>query len=151
MQVRQILQVKDENKVLFTVAPNKTLADAIQVMTEQDVGSVVVYDNGKMVGLLTFREVLRGIRSAGQHWQSVPVSKLMLKDPVTAGPEMQVDDMRRMMLEKHCRYLPVLDGNTLMGVVSFHDVARAILEEQGFENRMLKSYINDSPIQETLG
>jgi CBS domain-containing protein len=64
---------------------------------------------------------------------------------------MEVDELRRLMLEKHCRYLPVMEGDTLMGVLSFHDVARAVLEEQSFENRMLKSYIRDWPMDDTAG
>jgi len=53
-----------------------------------------------------------------------------------------------MMVDHHIRYLPVMDGTTLMGVISFHDVARAVLEEQSFENRMLKAYIHDQPVEQ---
>jgi CBS domain-containing protein len=60
-----------------------------------------------------------------------------------------VDELRRLMLERHCRYLPIMENDTLMGVLSFHDVARAMLEEQSFENRMLKSYIRDWPMDDT--
>jgi CBS domain-containing protein len=54
------------------------------------------------------------------------------------------------MLESHVRYLPVLDGRTLAGVISFYDVARTVLEEQGLENQMLKAYIHDWPLQESV-
>jgi CBS domain-containing protein len=54
-------------------------------------------------------------------------------------------ELRGNMLERHARYVPVMDGATLQGVVSFHDVAKAVYEEQSFENKMLKSYIEDSP------
>ena len=67
----------------------------------------------------------------------------MVRNPVAGLPEMEVDDLRRLMVEKHMRYLPIMEGQTLLGVISFHDVARAMLEEQGFENRMLKAYISD--------
>ena len=60
---------------------------------------------------------------------------------------MDVNELRRVMLETRQRYLPVMDGSTLLGVISFHDVARAVLEEQGFENRMLKAYIRDWPAE----
>ena len=69
----------------------------------------------------------------------------MVRDPVTAYPDMAANDLRRLMIEKHSRYLPVLDGELLMGVISFLDVAKAVLEEQSFENRMLKSYIKNWP------
>lgn len=72
----------------------------------------------------------------------------MIKNPVAAGVNMQMDELRRLMVENHQRYLPVMDDTTLMGVVSFHDVAKAVLEEQSFENRMLKNYIRNWPAED---
>jgi len=145
MQVREILAVKGQ--ALFTIAPGKTLADAVTIMTGQDVGSLVVFDAGRMVGMLTFREVLKAVQQGGSGWGSLAVSGVMVGDPVVAGPEMEVDDLRRLMIDHHMRYLPVMDGGTLLGVISFHDVAKAVLEEQSFENRMLKAYIRDWPAE----
>ena len=73
----------------------------------------------------------------------------MNRQPVSGRPDMELDELRRLMLERHMRYLPVVDGQTLLGVVSFHDVARAIMEEQGFENSQLKAYIRDWPAGES--
>jgi CBS domain-containing protein len=149
MQVHEILRIK--GTVLYTVAPQQTLGNAVATMTELDVGSLVVMEHGRMVGMLSFREVLRTINASGGDWQGLTLSTLMHRDPPTAHPDMEVDELRRLMLEKHCRYLPVMEGDTLMGVLSFHDVARAVLEEQSFENRMLKSYIRDWPMDDTAG
>ena len=146
MLVSEILAIK--GKVLFTVSSNRTLSEAVAVMTEQDVGSLVVFDKGRMTGLLTFREVLVATQKAGADWQSLPVEEAMLKNPVAAGVNMQMDELRRLMVENRQRYLPVMDDTTLMGVVSFHDVARAVLEEQSFENRMLKNYIRNWPAED---
>ena len=146
MLVSEILAIK--GKVLFTVSSNRTLSEAVAVMTEQDVGSLVVFDKGRIAGLLTFREVLVATQKAGADWQALPVAEAMLKDPVAAGVNMQMDELRRLMVENHQRYLLVMDDTTLMGVVSFHDVARAVLEEQSFENRMLKNYIRNWPAEE---
>ncbi len=69
--------------------------------------------------------------------------------PLTCTPETDVNEVRRMMLEHHVRYLPpVMEKRVLMGVISFYDVAKAVVEEQGFENRMLKAYIRDWPQEE---
>jgi CBS domain-containing protein len=65
-------------------------------------------------------------------------------------PATDVNEVRRLMLEKLARYTPVMDGRTLIGVISFYDVARAVYEEQSFENRMLKAYIRDWPEQESV-
>ena len=146
MLVSEILAIK--GKVLFTVSSNRTLSEAVAVMTEQDVGSLVVFDKGRMTGLLTFREVLVATQKAGADWQSMPVEDAMIKNPVAAGVNMQMDELRRLMVENHQRYLPVMDDTTLMGVVSFHDVAKAVLEEQSFENRMLKNYIRNWPAED---
>ncbi|WP_341675197.1 CBS domain-containing protein [Niveibacterium sp. SC-1] len=146
MLVSEILAIK--GKVLYTIAPNKTLAEAIAVMTEQDVGSLVVFDHGRMVGILTFREVLNAIHAAGASWAAALVEGAMVREPQTASIHMQMDDLRRTIMSGHQRYLPVMDGDTLMGVVSFHDVAKAVLEEQSFENRMLKNYIRNWPAEE---
>ena len=73
------------------------------------------------------------------------ISAITERNPLTAAPTIDVMELRRTMLERHARYVPVLDGSMLLGVVSFHDVAKAVYEEQSFENQMLKSYIQDSP------
>ena len=65
--------------------------------------------------------------------------------PITVTPDTEINELRRLMLERHARYVPVLTARTLLGVMSFYDVAKAILEAQGFENKMLKAYIRDWP------
>lgn len=143
MQVREILAIK--GTVLYTIAPDKKLADAVDVMTGLDLGSLVCFEGGRMVGMLTFREILKAVQIAGAGWQQVAVADVMVKDPAAADPDMEMDMLRRLMIDGHMRYLPVMEAGTLLGVISFHDVARAVLEEQSFENRMLKAYIRDWP------
>lgn len=143
MQVREILAIK--GMVLYTIPPDRTLAEAVEIMTEQDVGSLVCFEHGKMTGMLTFREVLGAVHAHGASWQQAPVADVMMRAPQCARSDMEMDDLRRLMVDHHQRYLPVMDDGTLMGVVSFHDVAKAVLEEQSFENRMLKAYIRDWP------
>jgi len=148
MKVADILRVK--GNTLFTVSPQATLWSAVQTMAENDIGSVVVMDRGELVGMLTFREVLGKVHRNGGAVGEGTVRAAMAA-PRIVGPDTDVMELRRMMLEEHARYLPVLDGTTLMGVVSFYDVARAVLEEQSYENRMLKAYIRDWPEQEKVG
>jgi len=143
MKVSGILRVK--GNTLYTVTPDEALAAAVDLMAEKDIGSLVVMDHGDLVGMLTFREIVKVLHAQGAAWGAATVAEVMVRDPVTAAPDMEVDELRRLMIEKHMRYLPIMDGGTLLGVISFHDVARAILEEQDFENRMLKAYIHDQP------
>ena len=146
MLVSEILAIK--GKVLFTIGPNRPIAEAVEIMNEQDVGSLVVFSRGEMVGMLTFRQVLQAVQRGGADWQLLQVEGVMLREPRIASPDMEMDELRRLMVEHHQRYLPVMDGSTLLGVVSFHDVAKAVLEEQSFENRMLKNYIRNWPAGE---
>ncbi|MBI1904746.1 MAG: CBS domain-containing protein [Rhodocyclales bacterium] len=147
MLVSEILAIK--GKVLYTIAPSKRLAEAVEIMTEQDVGSLVVFSKGQMAGMLTFREVLQAVHKAGATWADMEVGEAMLAAPMKAAPDIEMDELRRLMIDHHQRYLPVMDGDTLMGVVSFHDVAKAVLEEQSFENRMLKNYIRNWPEEDS--
>lgn len=143
MKVSDILRVK--GNALYTVMPDSPLTGAIAIMAELDIGSVVVMEFGDLVGMLTFREVINRLQSNNGSVGDISVRKVMDDAPITVTPETEVMEVRRLMLERHARYLPVLDGRTLAGVISFYDVARAVLEEQSFENRMLKAYIRDWP------
>ena len=143
MVVSEILRIK--GNTLFTTGPEGSVMDAVRVMAQHDIGSLVVMDHGTLAGMLTFREVLDALTKHGGALGALKVSDIYQRDALTAPPSLDVMDLRRTMLEHHARYVPVLDGTTLQGVVSFHDVAKAVYEEQSFENRMLKSYIKDWP------
>lgn len=143
MLVSEILRIK--GNALFTTAPEAPVQDAVKVMAQHDIGSLVVMDHGRMTGILTFAEVLRALAERDGALGTLRISDIADMDPLTAAHSIDVMELRRIMLERHARYVPVMDGTTLLGVISFHDVAKAIYEEQSFENRMLKSYISDAP------
>ena len=153
MQVREILTLK--GSTLFTVTPDTMLSDCVVTMAENDIGSLVVMDEGRLAGVLTFREVLRVLAKRQKEHRTGPtppvaeivVREVMVPKPVIVSLDTEVNELRRMMVDTRTRYVPVMDGDTLMGIVSFHDVARSVLEEQGFENRMLKAYIRDWPAE----
>ena len=140
MLVSEILRIKGST-TLFTTTPQGSLRDSVKAMAEHDVGSQIVMDHGQLVGMLTFREVLSVLDRQNGVLGEVKVGDVMEVSPFTADPQMQVMTLRGHMLEKHARYVPVMDNGTLLGVVSFHDVAKAVYEEQSFENTMLKDYI----------
>jgi len=143
MLVSEILRIK--GTTLYTTTPDAPVQEAVKVMAQLDIGSLVVMDHGRMAGLVTFAEVLRALADRGGTLGDLKVSAIIEREPLTAEPALDVMELRRAMLERHARYVPVMDGTTLLGVVSFHDVAKAVYEEQSFENQMLKSYIQDSP------
>jgi len=141
MLVSEILRIKGHT--LFTTAPERSVLEAVEVMAHHDIGSLVVMDHGKLVGMLTFAEVLRALAERRGQLGNAAVADIYEREPLIAAPGLDVMELRGAMLERHARYVPVMDGSTLQGVVSFHDVAKAVFEEQSFENRMLKSYIKD--------
>jgi CBS domain-containing protein len=143
MQVKEILRVKGNR--LLSIDPAGRVSDAVATMAKENLGSLVVMEHGRMVGMLTFHELLRALASRGGTLGDLKVSDIMLRNPVTASPEMEVNDLRRTMIESGARYLPVMHEGRLLGVISFRDVAKAVLEEQDFENKMLKGYIKNWP------
>ncbi|MDL5033490.1 CBS domain-containing protein [Pelomonas sp. APW6] len=146
MKVADILRVK--GNALFTVPPDQPLAEALATMAERDMGSLVVMEFGELVGMLTFREVIAAVVRNGGTVGTSLVRSVMDDHPLTCTPETEIDEVRRMMLGRHARYMPVLNGRQLMGVISFYDVAKAVVDSQDFENRMLKAYIRDWPVEE---
>lgn len=148
MRVSDILRVK--GNTLYTLCPDHTLWAAVQTMAQHDIGSVVVMQQGRLAGILTFREIINTLHANGGQIGSGTIDTAMDVNPQTVTPDTDVNEVRRLMLETHVRYLPVLDGPTLAGVISFYDVAKAVLDEQGLENQMLKAYIRDWPEQESV-
>lgn len=152
MQARDIL--KSKGTALFTVQRDLPLSTCVVTMADEDVGSVVVLDGQRLVGMITFREVIRLLaqRQKGELPYPAPlvgellVGQVMIREPLTVGMDVELHQIRTLMIRHHQRYVPVLDGGRLAGVLSLHDVARAVQEEQTFENRMLKAYIQDWPV-----
>uniref|UniRef100_B1XUP2 CBS domain containing protein n=1 Tax=Polynucleobacter necessarius subsp. necessarius (strain STIR1) TaxID=452638 RepID=B1XUP2_POLNS len=143
MKVRDILRVK--GSTLFTVAPDTALQTAVLVMSEHDIGSLVVMEYDKLVGILTFREIISALAKHHGKLEGLTINSVMNQKPLTCNMETEIDEVRRMMLVDHARYLPVVDQKMLMGVISFYDVAKSVVEAQDFENTMLKAYIHDWP------
>lgn len=145
MKVFEILKVKGD--ILYTVTPDTPMLDAVHTMAEKDIGSLVVMEFGTLVGMLSFREIMKTMDHNNGSVGNDTVRKHMDDHPITITPDTEVNEVRRIMLEKHARYVPIMDARTVHGVISFYDVARAVLEAQSFENKMLKAYIRDWPAE----
>lgn len=152
MRVRDILRSK--NRTPLTVQPETLLSQCVITMADEDLGSLVVMDGSTVVGLLTFREVIFILAQRQKELRAgptPPVAELKVRDvmnstPIFAAPDVELNDLRALMINHHQRYIPVLDESELIGVLSFHDVARSVFEEQDQENRMLRSYIGEWPL-----
>ncbi|MFZ3160751.1 MAG: CBS domain-containing protein [Rhodoferax sp.] len=143
MKVTDILRIK--GSTLYTVSPEESLVTSLKLMEERDIGSLVVMEHGELVGMLTVRELTKVLVKTGGVIDKTMVRTAMDDSPLTCTTETDMDEVRRMMLDRHARYMPVMNKKMLMGVISFHDVARAVVDSQNFENKMLKAYIHDWP------
>ncbi len=146
MKVSDILRVKGQaGGTLFTIDPMEPLVHAVKIMADKDMGSLLVMEHGDLVGLLTFREVIQALAKNDGALGEYTVRSAMDDHPMTCSPETDIDEVRRMMLESHARYMPVIGNRQLQGVISFYDVAKSVVDAQNFENQMLKAYIRDWP------
>lgn len=143
LKASEILRVKGDT--LFTATPDSPISQAIETMSKHDIGSLVIMEHGELVGMLTFRELIRYMESNDGSARMNTIRSIMDDAPVSVSPNTSAHEVQRLMLEKHARYIPVMDGPTLMGVISFYDMAKAIVAAQKFENSMLKAYIRDWP------
>ena len=144
MNLREILASKKSGEI-FSIAPDRYIHEAAALMTEHNIGSLVVKDGDKMVGLLTDRCVVRGLNKYGCDVCGTLVGDVMSDHPMVGHPDDTVDQARRKMIDSHTNHLPVADENGLVGIISFIDVAKTALSEAEFENKLLKGYIKNWP------
>jgi CBS domain-containing protein len=144
MFIREVLSIKGDC-ANFATRPEALLAEAVNLMVDNDIGYLLVMRDGELVGFITERDILRGMHARGCSLCDITVSEFMEKEPVVATLDDSVDYARDAMTKSRISHLIVLDGSKVVGVISFHDVARACLKEAHFENALLKRYIKHWP------
>ena len=144
MIVRDVLAVKGNE--VFSIPPSDSVTEAIRHMVEHNIGSLVVFDSaGLLAGIITERDILRAAHKYSCDLSKLKVSDLMTTKMIVAGPEDTVNYARGIMTESRIRHLPIVDGEKLLGLITFHDVAKASFKEVTFENELLKKYIKHWP------
>lgn len=148
MTVAELLADKAKQSpggALFTVDPEVGVADAVAMMTEKAISSVIVMEDGVMQGLITLREILTALNSRGDNIMQAKCRHVMKVNPPTAKPDDTVDHLRGLMTELHITHVPVMKSGSLIGILSFHDIARSAIKDADFENKLLKQYIKNWP------
>lgn len=136
---RQIIDVKGHE--VWAVAPHQTVYQAIAMMADKDVGSLLVLDGRKLIGIITERHYARNIILKGKASPSTLVSEIMTRKVVCARPEYTVDRCMDLMT-RHCvRHLPVLEKGRVIGVISIGDLVKSIIEDQNFIITELENFI----------
>lgn len=144
MIIRDILASKKAAGI-YSIAPDRSVHEAVALMTQHDIGSLVVKENEKMIGLVTDRDIVRGLNKSGCNLCNTKVRDIMVGSPVTGNLEDTADQLRRVMTEHHISHLPVVSADGLVGIISFYDVAKSAVSEAEFENKLLKGYIKNWP------
>jgi CBS domain-containing protein len=139
MHVREILSQK--GKLIHSCAPEDTLADVADLMVGHNIGSLIVMQDGEMVGIITERDILRACSATRGPLEFLNVAERMTRCPVVASPDDGVADIMCVMTERRIRHVPVVEGGQLVGIVSIGDTVKAQHDELCRENHYLKSYI----------
>ena len=137
--VRHILQKKGSSA--FSIDPNATVYRALELMVERDVGSLLVIDNGRFVGIFTERDYARKVMLKGKSSKDTFIHDIMSEHTISVTPDATVEECMSLMTQRYIRYLPVLEENELVGLISIGDIVKYIIEDQKFIIENLEHYI----------
>jgi CBS domain-containing protein len=137
--VRDLLD--DKGYEIFSLAPDDTVYDAIELMAERGVGALLVLDGAKLVGIVSERDYARKVILQGRRSQDTPVSDIMTTKVICVSQERTVDECMALMTDRRIRHLPVIEGGEVIGVISIGDVVRAVIREKQFLIEQLERYI----------
>ena len=138
-----VLQLlKRKGSEVWTIHPDKTVLDAIQKMADKDVGSLVVMEDGKLVGIFTERHNARKVFLEGKHSPTTSIREIMDTHIVCVSPEQTIEECMAVMTDKRIRHLPVLDHGKLIGIVSIGDLVKSKIADQEFIIEQLARYIH---------
>lgn len=129
-----------------TISPDATVFDAIKVFAEQNLGALIVTENGLLKGLITERDYARKVILKGRSSRDTKVRDIMTSKIIYVDPTYTIDQCMSIMLHKYIRHLPVVEGDRLVGIVSMGDVVKAVLGEREETIEKLVEYITDSPM-----
>jgi len=138
-QVKHLLESK--GSTVFSIAPDAPVLEAIKHMAEHRVGALLVMRGERLVGVVSERDYARKVILQGRSSSQTPVSDIMSEAPVTVNPDTDVFDCMRLCTDGRIRHLPVLQGDTVAGVISIGDLVKAVIDAQAEQIEHLERYI----------
>ncbi|MBI5056428.1 MAG: CBS domain-containing protein [Nitrospirae bacterium] len=147
LKVKDVLKTKGET--LWTIHPNETAYRALEIMAEKDIGVLLVIERGQVAGILSERDYARKVVLKGKSSQETLVGDLMTKDVYSITTEKSIEECMALMTAAHCRHMPVYEGNNLAGLLTFGDIARAIMADQKLTITDLEHYIKGNGYVDT--
>jgi CBS domain-containing protein len=140
--MKKVAHILDQKgREVWTVPPDHTVFDALQLLAEKDVGALVVADGSRVLGIFSERDYARRVILMGRRSHESRVEEVMTPDPIAISPESTVRDCMTLMTLNRVRHLPVVAGDALVGMVTIGDVVKAVIEEQGVVIDQLERYI----------
>ena len=140
LSVSRLLNNKKKNSV-WSVSPNHMVIDALNLMSEQGIGAVLVMDGNCLIGIFSERDYARKGIIAGRKAKSTPVTEVMTPNVFTVSSDMDIEDCMTLFSEKRIRHLPVVDNQQVIGMLSIGDIVSAIMQAQDQQIKYLESYI----------
>jgi len=139
MTVRQILRNKPSG--FISVAPEARITSVIAILAERGIGAVLVLDAGRLVGIVSERDIVRSLAKHAQETLDMTAATLMTPNPTTGTPETTVAEAMEVMTNGHFRHLPIMENGILTGLVSIGDVVKARIDQSQFEVDSLRTYV----------
>lgn len=142
--VKQILDKKGYQ--IYSVSPKQTVYEALQLMAEKEIGAVPVFDNNKLVGIMSERDYARKIILKEKTSKNSLVEEIMSKDVIYVESNVTEEECMALMVNKRVRHLPVCEGEDIIGFISIGDVVKAVIDSKEFMIEQLINYIQDKPV-----
>jgi CBS domain-containing protein len=141
--ISEILSLKGTQ--VWTVSPDTMVFDAIQLMSDKNIGALLVTDHGRLVGIMSERDYTRKIALKGKSSKQTAVREIISGKVVSVNPSHTVEDCMRLMTDHRVRHLPVLCDNNILGIVSIGDLVNWIISAQTTAIHQLQTYITGYP------
>jgi len=149
MKVRSI--TKNKGKPVIGLSPKDKLPNAVSLMMKHNIGSLVVTDGGKLVGILSEKDLLKILQKDKSEWELKVAQDAMTPEPFVCQPDNTLEEVMNIMVENNIHHLPVVYGEKLEGMLSITDIVEELLKKAKFENKLLKNYIQNWPDAEEGG
>jgi CBS domain-containing protein len=133
--------LKEKGSQIFSITPDATVYEALQLLAEKNVGALMVMEGDKAVGLISERDYARKVILKGKFSKDVPVREIMAHELVRIGPDEDIEGCMELMSDNHMRHLPVFSGDRLLGIISIGDIVRAIIQHKEEIIEQLENYI----------